>query len=297
MTAPKTYVSAGKKNRRHIKGRRPTAQNQKKQILRNQNQITAIKRTLREHREPVTWQCGFVDATFNPVQAPLIVPLTNGPGTAGSPAVLNNTDLTPVDWTYTMSPALQNSPLNRSKCFLNTQYLDISIKSGSEARTQQYTAYIVSLQEATAQDTYNQTTNMTLLTRDQHYCCPNNSGVTTPSFYGAYLNPRAFKIHKKFVLMTQSTADEAISSVARNVTGVKTNQVNRIVTRLSYGNTKLMVAGENVAGATNDRLDSLSYDDIAPDKKKFLVIFTDDTDEDAQHSRLTMSSIITGSCA
>ncbi len=299
---PRKYSSAGRTNRRHIARKAPTAANQKKQIARNQAQITHIQRRLREIREPVTWTMGFERVTMAPnlpSRGPLVVPLTSGPTVTGTKAALNNTGTTSCQWHYTMTPSIQNAPSNKSKCFLGTQYCDLSIESGTETATQRFTVYLVSLQPDSAQDVYNTTTSMTLLERDIHYCCPDKSGGTDPSFYGAYLNPRAFKIHKKYILHTQTTPSEALSTVARGV-GVRNNQYNRLLIKFSYGNTKLQAVGDNapagsaVAAAS---LEDIAYDDIDPHKKRFLVVFSDDTNADVNDATLSLSSIVTGSAA
>lgn len=294
--------NTGKKNRRHIKNRKPTANNQRKQILRNQNQITALKQKLKEIRQPVTWRMGFEHATLAPnnsARGPLIIPLTSGPSNTGTPALLNNSAQTSCAWKYTMTPSIQNAPQNKSKCFLGTQYVDLSIESGSEPATQRYTVYLVQLKDDTAQATYDDTISMGTMDRDIHYACPDVNGGTGPSFYGPYLNPRAFKILKKYILQTQSTADDAISSVARGV-GVVNNQVCRLMMKFSYGNTKLKAIGDNAPSASptaSADLDDISYSDIAPHKKRFIVVFTDDINEDVNSATVSLSSIITGHTA
>lgn len=294
--------SAGRRNKRDIKKSRPTAQAQKRQLLSVQRQVGQIKTKLREIREPCTWTMGFERAplAYVTTTSPFIVPLTSGPTTqvGANAATVNNAALTSCQWKYTMSPFPQNSPDNRSKAFLGSQYVDFSIESGTETATQRYTVYLVSLQPDTARETYNSTTSMSVLTRDQHYCCPDQTSSSDPSMYGIYLNPRMFRIHKKFICQTQSTADDSISSVARGV-GVRNNQTNRFIFKTSYGNAKLVSPGDNNSSSASPSmdLDQLTYRDINPHLKKFLVIATDDTNSNVLNATLSLSSIISGSTA
>jgi len=294
--------TAGRRNKRDIQKSRPTAAAQKRQIHSTQRQVDAIKTKLREIREPCTWTMGFerVPLVAVTTSSPFVVPLTSGPttNTGANAAVVNNAALTSCQWKYTMSPFPQNSPDNRSKAFLGSQYVDFSIESGTETATQRYTIYLVSLQPDTARETYNSTTSMSVLVRDQHYCCPDKSATSDPSMYGVYLNPRMFRIHKKFICQTQSTPDDSISSVARGV-GNRNNQTNRFIFKTSYGNAKLVSPGDNNANSASPSmdLDQLTYRDINPHLKKFLIICTDDTNGNVLNSTLSLSSVISGSTA
>lgn len=287
------------KNRRRITRRRPTARNQRRQILSNQNQISAIQKTLRSNREAVTWHMGITNAPLAG-SYPLVVPLTSGPSSAASTqATLNNTGNTNAGWSYTMTPAVYNSDMNRSKCFLYKQYVDFTISSGTEPKLQQFTIYLVSLQPDTAQSVYNDSTGMTQLVNGRDFIgTPPKAIGGDHTQYGVYLNPRSFKVHQKWTCNTQSIAAAAISSVARNTSNT-TNQHNRFSCTVNYGGTTLAAPGDNVlALPQNDRLHDIEYADIPPHKKRFLLVFSDENeDADVNDSTLTLNSIISGATA
>lgn len=286
------------KNRRRITRSRPSARNQRRQILSNQNQIATIQKTLRETREQVSWRMGCINASLAGGY-PLVVPLTSGPGTnTGKTAQLNNVGSTDVQWDCTMTGVLQNDMLNKSKCFLYKQYVDFVIESGTDATTQQYTIYLVSLRPDTAQLTYNETSNMTSLLPDRDFSVP-PSDTTVGDFVhlGAYLNPRAYKIHHKWTCNTQSTADEGIASVARDSSNT-TNQHNRFQCTVNYGGTTLASRGDTTSGSLDDTIANIDYADIPPHKKRFLIVFSDsNTQDDVNHSLFSMNSIISGATA
>lgn len=288
----KQRPTAAARNRRHIKNKRPTAQNQKKQILKNQNQIVAIKRQINVRREPVKWKCGFTNAVMD--SYPFVIPLTSGPTSLASrQALLNNTAATNVGWSYTMSNSVQNSGSNRSKCFVHKQYVDLAIKSGTESALLSFTAFLVQLKPEVATETYTETTQMTVLENDKDYCSAPSS--TADSGYGAYVNSTRYKILKRIELETQSITDDSISSVGRTTgnvgQGSRMNQLHRAQLRVNYGNTLIKApAGQG----DNDDLDTVDYDDIKPESKRFIVIFSDNSFLDGQYPKVSMSSLVTG---
>lgn len=288
----KQRPTAAARNRRHIKNKRPTANNQKKQILKNQNQIVAIKRQINVRREPVKWKCGFTNAVMDAY--PLVIPLTSGPTSLASrQALLNNTAATNVGWSYTMSNSVQNSGSNRSKCFVHKQYVDLAIKSGTESALLSFTAFLVQLKPEVATETYTETTQMTVLENDKDYCSA--PSTTADSGYGAYVNSTRYKILKRIELETQSITDDSISSVGRTTgnvgQGSRMNQLHRAQLRVNYGNTLIKApAGQG----DNDDLDTVDYDDIKPESKRFIVIFSDNSFLDGQYPKVSMSSLITG---
>ena len=101
----KRKTTAGK-NKRRIRTRRPTARNQQKQILSNQNQIIGIKKHLNLTKERIRWCCGIQNVNMDVY--PLIIPLTSGPKPT-SPAYINTVSGTDVlPWNVTMTPGIQN---------------------------------------------------------------------------------------------------------------------------------------------------------------------------------------------
>lgn len=290
--ARRTYPSAARRNRRHIQRKRPTAKNQKKQILKNQNQIVAIQRQIKHRREPVKWRCGF---TFQTMDAyPFVIPLTSGPTSVLSQqALLNNTAAATCGWSYTMSNFPQSSGDNRSKCYVHKQYVDLAIHSGTESALLNYTAFLVQLKPEVATEVYSATGQMKTLVNDQDYCTA--PGVAPNTGYGAFMNSTRYKILGRVELETQSVVDNSISSVGRPTgntgRGTRTNQIHRQQFRLNYGNTLLKApAGQG----TNADLDDIKYDDISPAHKRFIVIFSNNSSIDGQYPKVSMSSLITG---
>lgn len=164
----KPRTTAGK-NRRHIRTKKPTASNQKKQIASTQNQIVAIKKHLNLTKERMRWHCGFTGVAMTAY--PLIIPLTSGPSPT-NPAVVNTVVGTSVPWTTTMSPAPQGINTFRSKTVVNTQYVDLTVTAGNESALLHLTAFVVQLQPKVASQTYTDTSSMSTLIRGTDYITP-----------------------------------------------------------------------------------------------------------------------------
>lgn len=283
------YKTTAGKNKRRIRTRRPTARNQKKQIASTQNQIIAIKKHLNLEKERMRWHCGFHDVSITGY--PLVIPLTSGPSTV-SPAQMNTTLGTDVPWNVTMTPAPQNSSALRSKCVVNKQYVDLTISAGNESDLLQFTAFLVQLQPKVAQQTYDNTSSMSSLVRDEDFVTT-NTVLGTDSGYGAYLNNAKYKIIKRLEFETGGYAPSPGAAAGTTYTGNSGSGTNswylkRTQFKVNYGSTVFKSAGQGESQLT------LSYPEINPEQKRFIVIFSDNSITDLENPTVSMSSLITG---
>jgi len=285
---PRKYKSTAQKNKRRIAKAAPTARNQKKQIASAQNQIVAIKQHLNLTKERMRWHCGFTGVAVT--SYPLIIPLTSGPSTV-APANLNNLPALPIPWNVTMTPSPQNNTVLRSKVVVNKQYIDLTIRSGTENDPLQFTAFMVQLQAKTASQTYTDTGGMTALTRDDDYVTPLNS-LSQDSGYGAFMNNSKYRIIKRLEFETLGGASGgAAGSTGNTGKGTRTGILHRCQAKLNYGSTIFKSSG---AGESSS---SLNYSEINPEQKRFIVIFSDNSLLDLQYPTVSMSSLITGYAA
>jgi len=191
-----------------------------------------------------------------------------------------------------MTPVPQNSTALRSKYVVNNQYVDLSISAGTEIDMIHYTAFLVQLQPKTATQTYAETAGMSVLTHNSHYAtAPGPLG--TDSGYGAYMNTSQFKIIKR--LEFESAGSPPIGYVGNPGTatgniGSGTNSwyVKRCQFKVPYGNTVLKSSGQQTSGLT------LKYDQIAPEHKRFIVIFSTNSLLDGKMPECAMSCLTTG---
>lgn len=287
---PRGKKPAALKNKQRISKQRPSARNQKKQIASNQNQIIAIKKHINLTKERVRWHCGFVGLSMT--SYPFIIPLTSGPSLT-QPASVNTVLGEPVPWQVVMTPGLQATPANKSKYVVNKQYVDLTITSGNEAALTHYTAFLVQLEPKTASQTYQSTTSMSTMVRDQDYITPLNS-VGNDSGYGAYINNDRYKIIKRIefetlgIVPTAHPENKVSSASGDTGRGTRTLQVRRSQFKINYGSTVFKSAGDDATGVT------LNYADINPEQKRFIVIFSDNSLLDLETPVVSMSSLITG---
>lgn len=280
--------STATKNSRRIRKARPTARNQKRQIASTQNQIIAIKQHLNLTKERMRWHCGFTGVAVTAY--PLIIPLTSGPSSV-NPATLNNIVALPVPWNTTMTSAPQDASVLRSKVVVNKQYIDLTITSGGEPSPLQFTAFIVQLQQKTAQQTYTDTSGMTTMTRNDDYATPLDS-LSQDSGYGAYINNAKYRIIKRLEFETLGGASGGAAGSTGNVgQGTRTGILHRCQAKINYGSTLFKSSGQGDSSAT------LNYADINPEQKRFIVIFSDNSLVDLQYPTVSMSSLITGYAA
>jgi len=221
---------------------------------------------------------------------PLIIPLTSGPS-VNAPANMNTVVATPVPWNVTMTPAPQNSSVFRSKVVVNKQYIDLTIKSNTENSPLSYTAFIVQLEDKTAQQTYDDTGSMSTLVRGQDYISPLNA-LGQDSGYGAYINNARFRIIKRLEFETLGGASGgAAGSTGNTGRGTGTGILHRTQAKLSYGSTLFKSSGDGDSSLT------LQYESLNPEQKRFIVIFSDNSLIDLEFPSVSMSSLITGYAA
>ena len=287
MTAKRKTTA--QKNKRRIQRQRPTARNQKRQIATTQNQIMAIQKHLKLQKQRIRWHCGFHNATINGY--PLVIPLTSGPSEA-SPAQMNTVLGTPVPWKVVMTTVPEQGSNLRSKVVVNKQYVDLTITAGNEASLLQYTAFVVQLEPKTAQQTYKGTTNMSNLRRDEEFITT-ATDLGLDSGYGAYLNNDKFKIIKRIEFETggnspSDSGPEATGSTGNHGRGTNSWYMKRAQLKINYGSTIFKSAGNS------DSTTTLTYDNIDPETKRFIIIFSDNGTGDLESPTVSMSSLITG---
>lgn len=276
------------KNKRRIRRARPTARNQRRQIASTQNQIIAIKKHINLTKQRMRWHCGFTDVAMTAY--PLIIPLTSGPSVT-NPANMNTVVATPVPWNVTMTPAPQNSSVLRSKVVVNKQYIDLTVKSASENSPLSYTAFIVQLVDNSAQQTYDTTGSMSTLVRGEDYISPLNA-LGQDSGYGAYINNARFRIIKRLEFETLGGASGgAAGSTGNTGRGTRTGILHRAQAKLNYGSTLFKSTGDGDSSLT------LQYEQLNPEQKRFIVIFSDNSLVDLEFPSVSMSSLITGYAA
>jgi len=276
------------KNKRRIRRARPTARNQRRQIASTQNQIIAIKKHINLTKQRMRWHCGFTDVAMTAY--PLIIPLTSGPSVT-NPANMNTVVATPVPWNVTMTPAPQNSSVLRSKVVVNKQYIDLTVKSASENAPLSYTAFIVQLVDNSAQQTYDTTGSMSTLVRGEDYISPLNA-LGQDSGYGAYINNARFRIIKRLEFETLGGASGgAAGSTGNTGRGTRTGILHRAQAKLNYGSTLFKSTGDGDSSLT------LQYEQLNPEQKRFIVIFSDNSLVDLEFPSVSMSSLITGYAA
>lgn len=287
MPSRKNNKSAGAKNKRRIRFCRPTANNQKRQIMSTQNQILSIKKHLNLTKERIRWHCGVTGVSMTTY--PLIIPLTSGPSIS-NPAIINNISSTPLPWNVTMTPSVQNVLTSRNKIIVNKQYVDFTITGGNENELLHYTAFLVQLNERNATQTYNDTGDMSGMVRNEDYVTPTTTlGIDTG--YGAYVNTDKYKIIKRLEFETAGVWPVTNTSTATGNTGRGTNAfyVKRVQFKVNYGSTLMSAAGD--AASTGA---SLPYAEIKPEQKRFIVVFSNNSLTDLEYPTFNISSLITG---
>lgn len=286
MAKPRSTAS---KNKRRINKSRPTAHNQKKQILSLQNQTQHISQHLNLLKERCRWHMGFTGVAMT--SYPLIIPLTSGPS-PNNPAVVNTVIGTSVPWALTMTPAPQGIGTFRSKSVVNKQYVDLTVTAGNETALLHLTAFVVQLQPKVASQTYTDTSSMSTMTRGNDYITPLNA-VGGDSGYGAYINNQRYKIIKRVEFETAGFPPTGYSGqpgASTGNTGSGTNgwYCKRSQMKINYGSTLFKSSG-NVATQQ-----TLEYADINPEQKRFIVIFSDNSLVDLEFPSISLSSLITG---
>jgi len=279
--------SSSGRNLRRIKHRRPSARNQRRQILANQRQLVSLKRHVELDKERLRWRSGFIEQQMTTF--PYIIPLTSGPSPT-NPAICSDGNAVP--WTVTMTAAPQNINTLRSKVVINNQWLDLTINGGNEPSPLYVTAFVVQLQEDVAEQVYSETTQMSVLNKDSDYCNPDSIVPGVSSGYGAYLNSARFKIIERLEMCTIGpTIGWPGGPPGGNVGAGLGAALHRKQFKLNYGNTVLKSSG---SGATSN---TLEYSKIPAKHKRFVVIFTDNSTLDGQYPNVALSCLTTGYAA
>ena len=277
--------SSARSNLRRIKYRRPSARNQRRQIQSNQRQLMSLRQHVRLHKERIRWRSGFIEQQITTF--PYIIPLTSGPS-PNAPAVTSSGVAVP--WQVTMTTEPQTINTLRSKVVVNNQWLDLSITGGNEPSPLYLTAFIVQLMPKAANQTYAETTNMTVMNKDSDYACPDVISVPpVASGYGAYLNTSRYKIIKRMEFSTLGATIGWPGGPPGGNTGSGLGAaLKRSQHKLSYGNTVLKSTGDGAS--SND----LEYSEIDPKHKRFIVIFSDNSTVDNQFPNVALSVLTTG---
>ena len=190
-----------------------------------------------------------------------------------------------------MTPNPQNLGTFRSKVVVNKQYIDLTVATGNENAVISFTAFIVQLQPKVAQQTYQETSQMSALTRDADFATPLNA-LGQDSGYGAYLNNQRFRIIKRLEFETTGGASGgAAGSTGNTGKGTRMGLLHRAQAKLNYGSTIFKSSGN---GATSQ---TLTYSEINPEQKRFIVLFSDNSLVDLEFPTVSMSSLITGYAA
>lgn len=284
---PRRKRTTAQKNKRRIKYRRPTANNQKRQILSNQNQIVSIKRHLNLTKQRMRWHCGFSEIAMN--EYPLIIPLTSGASNV-SPATTNTTPAQSMVWNSTMTASPESDATQMSKVVVNTQWVDMAITGGTEPSPLYHTAFLVQLNEKCASQVYNETVNMSTLFRHRDYATPNNAAGIDSGF-GPYLNSDRFKIIKRLEFSTVAAGTGWPGGPPSNDGPGLGAAVRRTQFKINYGNTVLTSTGNDADQNT------LNYSEIDPHKKRFIILFTDNDLLDGEYPNVAISSLVTGYAA
>ena len=290
------------KNRRRIVRRRPTARNQKRQILSNQNQIAALRRELTVMKHPITYGGGFKNVSLKSGDtSPMIIPLTNGPrqGSLNTAQANDGTSLfSPTDcgWRVTMSN-LGSTTQIRDGLKLWRQYVTMQIAPGNESAYISHQLFLVKLQPDVATDVYAETGDMTTLVKHRDYYCQDiENAATAHAQFGVFLNTSRYKIIKKWHFSTVGGND--------HIAGIYKPVKRTVKFSCNYGGSTVRVSGGGPSATSNGvaqmaagdqvTLDSIEYDDIDPKHKYFLVAFNDNEPGDLQYPQLSMSWLVKG---
>lgn len=260
--------------------RRKGAGAQSKQIQTLARQVDHLKESTRELTIPINWAVSYKSRTD---AYPLCVPLTSGPrsGEFGV-AQTNNTPIDRMDWVKwgTYPGALINN--QKANLKLYSQYVDMILEPGGEVDLLNHTIFVVQLRddnEGLARSTYIRTNGVTSLDQSVDYI----TNIDNPGSQ-AWLNPQLYKIHKRYEAFTCGNNDGTLASapLMRN----KSGGYNRFGFKLSYGGRHLRAAEASA------EVQSITYDDIPPEYKYFIIAFSDNSVVDLENPSLSVSSTI-----
>lgn len=270
----KTVVSRAK--------RRKGAAAQSKQIQTLARQVDNLKDANREQTIPTNWHCGYKSRTNS---YPLIVPLTSGPrsGTGGT-ATTNNTPGDLMNWVKWGSFPGGAVNTQKGNLKLYSQYVDMILEPGGEIDLLNHVIFVVQLRddgEGMARQTYDRTNSMSTMTEDLDYTQnPDNEGSQV------WLNPQLYRIHKRYEAMTAGNTNEPISSDTGIIMQNHSAGYNRFGFKLNYGGRHLRATGRSA------EVQSITYEDIPPEYKYFIVAFSDNSVIDLENPSLSVHATI-----
>lgn len=259
--------------------RSSSASAQSTQIQTLARQVDVLKDAGRERSIPTYYNTSYSSRTN---AYPLVVPLSSGPGAAGS-ATTNNSPGDTMVWekVFNYGGPIQNE--TRQNLKLYSQYVDVILEPGNEEDILVHTIFLVKLRndEGQAQRVYNDTANMSSLGVGQDF-------TTNQQRLGAqaWLNPERYEIHKRWEMHT--CGDEKVeptpggAGIIQNMSGA----INRWGFKLNYGGRHLRATG------LSTEVSNINYNDIAPEDKYFLIAFSDNSTLDLENPLLSVSSVI-----
>ena len=267
-----------------------SANAQSKQIASLARSVDTLKINNKKLSIPVHYHCGYSSRTDVARPGPLIVPLTGGPKSgvyAGGPFT-NNTPADQLNWIKWGSfpgGAVNNQ---RGNLRLYSQYVDMQLTPGGEVDFCNHTIFVVSLRDdkdGMARQTYIRTSNMTSMENDLDYTDnPDDEGNQV------YINPLLYRIHHRFEANTAGSLAEPISADTGTLirSDAKNAGFNSWQFKLNYGG-RALKATERSA-----EIQSITYDDIPPEYKYFIVAFSNNSISDLENPNLAVHSTITG---
>lgn len=257
------------------------AKAQSRQIQRLARSVDIVKEKTKELSIPTNYHTGYSSRTD---AYPLVVPLTGGPKSgayAGGP-ITNNTPLDDMNWVKwgSFPGAAVNTQKGRIRLY--SQYVDMILEPGGETDLLIHTIFVVQLRdenEGMARQTYERTAKMTALEEDLDYC-------TNPDRQGGqvWLNPQLFRIHKRYEFHTGGDTNEYLPS-GQNMRNYSAG-INRVCFKLNYGGRQLRATERSA------EIQSITYNDIPPEYKYFIVAFSDNSVADLENPLLSVSSTI-----
>lgn len=255
------------------------AKAQSKQIQTLARQVGNLKDATREALIPTYYQASYSSKTD---AYPLIVPLTSGPSLT-APAESNNTPKDLLQWTKCFNTAGVSPTATRQNLKLYSQYVDVILEPGNEEDMLIHTLFLVKLRNegGIARRTYNDTSGMQVMGDDKDF-------VTNAQRDGAqaWLNPERYHIIKRWELHT--VGDEKIeptpgaAGIIQNMSGA----INRFGFKINYGGRHLRVTGNDTT------VQNIHYNDMEPEDKYFLVVFSDNSRLDLENPLLSVSTVI-----
>jgi len=256
---------------------------QAKQIATLGRQVELLKEHERDESIQANWFCGYSSRTN---AYPLVVPLTSGPaqGTTSITARTNNIPFDSVNWTKwgSFPGGVVNNQKQNLKLY--SQYVDFMIEPGGELDLLAHTVFVVQLKNdaGQARQTYQRTVGMTALQSNVDYCSnPGRDGAQ------AWINPQLYRIHKRYEFHTSGNTNEPISGDSGIIMQNNSGGMNRHGFKVSYGGRHIKATGRS------EEVGAVIYDELPPEYKYFMLVFSDNSIADLENPLCSVSSTIT----